>query len=528
MAALQLCALVDELLELDRGKEGNGGASATLAWDDAMLLCARTLTQWGGRLGRAALLAQAQAELAALARVRVRDAKAASEGRMYVEMRIEAVEFVPGAAIPLVLAMAHPVDGTGARAGRAIEIALPERLCALASVAGMAALVAPGRVLRIAGAIVPFDAALAAPVGAPPLPQLLPSEVTLPLLDGSSEDDDLLAICAVTHALGEVDADAFARGTRFTLLCRVHSIEMSSALAAEACALVSRAVAPSADARPPPEVPLSEARWARILLAERTDSPPSGVELLLVGAHALLALCLAPAGQPSDGFPLLLHEPYVQSGNAAAAERVVLRYGQATVVALVVGAAPPAPHALGAAAPPVDAGARERAHGRDGGDGGAAPTRALVTLFGSCECADGGVERTAGGRVRVTLRLLRTAGTNHDGVGQLVRVCAPAHGCAELRLPPALFAPQGAFTPEGDGARSWCALAVVHAPAARRVGGIDLCPSELATLSCACVCGECQAEAQGQAQGGCGVDARALRAAVSAVELHVLSAPLGP
>lgn len=477
------------------------------AWDEAAILCARTLGRWGGNLGRAALLAQIRSELEAPdgRGARPGDAKALA-GRAWVDVRLETIDSIPGAEVPLLLACAHPVDDAGGRAGPSLEIALPERLCRLAGVAGLSALIEPGRVLRVSQPRAPLDAALLAPLGAPQPPQLLPSELSVPILDGRSEEDDLLAMCAVSHGLAEVDAAAFARGARFTLLCRVGAVELSPALAALASELQpGGAPAWAVGARAPPEVAASEVHWARLGLAEGAGAPSGHVELLLLGAHARLALC-AGAGRL-----LLLHEPYVQSGAAHSTERAVLRYGAATVVALVAEVAPSnAAGANGAGG----LGTREGARRADAG--------ANAVLLGGCLAPaalsgraepSGRAEASAGGRVRATLLLAAAAPP------RAVRVCAPARACAQLELPPRLplRAEQGGPAAAAAGsARSWCALASVVDAGAGEAPEF----AGLPWAARACACAECDAEAGAT---GCGAEACDRQPCVCAAELFVFS-----
>lgn len=586
MAINDFRELVAQLVEVP---PGDRDADAP-AWDDVALLCARTLNRWGGRLGRAALLAQLRSDLGDGC---VRGGGAVPMGELLsIDVRIEATEVVPGAEPPLILATVHRVDGAGTRAGPTVEMALPERLCRLAGAPGMSALVEPGRVLRVRQPTAPVDAALVLQPGAPPLPDLLPSEVTLPLLNGYVDEDDMLAACAVSHSLAEVDVGAFNSGAQFTLLCRVGAVELSPALAEGAARRLERWRPKQGEGRggghktpkPPPEVPLSEAHWARLLLTEGPDAPRSCVELLLLGSQAQLALCVdaprcaaaghtdAPIAEPhflnaqagnadcdpghararesegtTPGSLLLIHQPYVQSGLAHSGERAVLRYGEATVVALVA-CAPPAcaPSACAASAAKMGApGARAGGAGGDvceleGGRRGAEGAGQVV-LLGSCvpppglspppglfvpPAADGShpasasvgwpAVTTAGGRVRVTLRLARAGGPHgcappeaEEADACCVQVCAPAHACAQLLLPPPLLG--AAAGAAAGGARvSWCALARARAPLGRVVQGSmaggAFSAQEISALGLACMCSECAAEAACAVGAGGGCD----------------------
>ncbi|KAJ1616095.1 hypothetical protein T492DRAFT_1108852 [Pavlovales sp. CCMP2436] len=403
-------SLFDAVRKLGSDSPAQGEPGPT--WDDAALLCARTINNWGGRLGRAALLAQLQGE--------DRERAGASSGRgaeapFTIDVRIEAIEIVPGGGSehPLVLATVRQVDTHPTSAP--IEMALPERLCALSNQLGMSALVAPGRLLRVDGALALAGGGALTMAACAGALQWLSSEVATPLLDATSEHDDMLSSCSVSHTLSEVNADAFAQGTRFTLLCRIKAVEVSTAM---------RTGWARSGGAAPPEANSGERLWARVFLSDGSEAADSTFELLLLGSHTQLVNCI-----PTVGENLLLIHPFVQSGGAG---RVVLRYGQATVLA-------PIERGLGREARCPGDGAVEVVAVLEGG--GARRERAVLgTLVEPAGASS--LKPTRGGRVRALVRQRRAAiaaplaeiQTEPQGAA-LVRLCAPAEAFAQLWTP---------------------------------------------------------------------------------------------
>jgi hypothetical protein len=480
-------------------------------------MCARVLARWGGQLGRGALLAQVQLELNGGDRSRVGGPLAGGSAleraldggprepnavHCPFDLLIVSTELVAGPGVPLVLATVREADRDERAAATAV-LALPERLCALARSPGLSTLVAAGRTLRLAGPLVSFGRGVV---------EIAPPSACLPVLSGSDEQDDLFAMCSVTHALGEIDRAALERGLVCTLLCRISDLELSPALArALGEPPGSPACAPLASA-PPVHVPSDEPLWARVLLADAAEtagvSPGACAELLLVGAEAFAAGCLAPRPAAlarglrgaSAGALVLLHNPFVQRPHGAAGgEGMLLRLGSGTLIAPIDEAAAAEP---AAAAPPPRAAAAAVSRPS------AERSRALL---GACVPAGpAGLDwqcPTAGGRVRCTLELRmsqhvvlglvqplseRASAAQRDTATAHARVCAPAKAFARLRVPRARI---DAVEPSATG---WCVLAVVQLPHAE-CGGADSSAGPCVTAAQlngapSCQCAECEVE----------------------------------